>query len=212
MKKISILLADDHPITRAGIRATLEQADDIEILGEAENGADVIDQVRKLRPQILLLDLVMPGPHPAEIEKWVRENYPETITLVLTSHDRDVYLAGMMDAGASGYMRKDVSSERLIGAIRRAAQGEILFDIVQQTRANQWRKDIGKKLKQLTGREREVLELVAKGMDNQSIAINLGISLKTTSFHITNLLSKLQLKSRQEAAIWAVKHLSDDPE
>jgi len=211
-KRITILLADDHPLARRGIRELLAEADDLEIIGEAEDGFHVKELVAELRPNVLLLDLKMPGPRPFELEKWVRENYPETITLVLTSHDRDIYLANMMDAGVSGYMSKDISSERLIGAIQRAAQGEILFDTAQLTRANQWREDIGEKLKQLTDREREVLELLAKGMDSQSIAITLGISPKTISFHITNLLSKLQLKSRQEATVWALKYLSDDLE
>lgn len=213
VKKISILIADDHSIARAGIRAMLElAADDIEIVGEAQNGDEAINLIKKLKPQILLLDLIMPGLRPAEVEKWVRTNHPETSTLVLTAHDRDIYLANMIDVGTAGYLSKEISAQRLIGAIRRAAKGEILFDSAQRNRAHQWRKDIGEKLKRLTNREKEILELLAKGMDNRSIAINLGVSLKTISFHVTNLLSKLQLKSRQEAAAWAVKHLYDNLE
>lgn len=183
-KNITVLLADDHLLARAGIRKLLAEADDLEIIGEAESEFQVQELVAELRPNVLLLDLKMPGLRPAELEKWVRGNYPETVTLVLTSHDRDIYLAGMMDAGVSGYLSKDVSSERLIGAIRRAVQGEILFDITQQTRANQWREDVGEKLTQLTNREREVLELLAKGKDSRFIAITLGISAKTVTFHI----------------------------
>ena len=136
---ISLLLADDDPIVRAGIRAVLTKATDIRIVGEAKNGLEAQEMVGKLRPKILLLDLKMPGLSPAELEKWVREHYPETITLVLTSHDRDAYLAGMMEAGAAGYMSKGDSAAQLIGAIRRAAQGEILFDVEQFARARQWR-------------------------------------------------------------------------
>jgi len=211
-KKITLLLADDHPITRAGIRTTLAQASDLEIVGEAQNGIEVQQMVAKLRPRILLLDLRMPDLAPAQLEKWVRENYSETITLILTQHDRDTYLAKMMDAGVAGYLSKEASAKQLIDAIRRAAKGEILFDSVQLNRANQWREEVGEKIKQLTHREFEILKLLAKGMDNKAIARTLGISVKTTAYHITNILSKLQAQSRQEAAIWALKHLSDDLE
>src|SRR5574341_1469328 len=124
-KTISLLLTDDDPIVRAGIRAVLSKATDIKIVGEARDGFEAQQLVGRLRPKILLLDLKMPGLSAAELEKWVRENYPDTITLVLTAHDRDAHLAGMMEAGAAGYMSKGESAERLIGAIRRAAQGEI---------------------------------------------------------------------------------------
>src|SRR3990170_5763846 len=103
---ITLLLADDHPMVRAGIRALLMKAPDIQIVGEAQDGNETLRLVAKLRPKILLLDLKMPGPSPSEIEKWVRENYPETITLVLTAHDRDAYLSSMVEAGAAGYLDK----------------------------------------------------------------------------------------------------------
>lgn len=127
-KRITVLIADDEPIARAGIRTLLAQAEDIEIIGEAQNGYEAKELIPELRPQVLLLDLKMPGPRPYEIEKWVRESYPKIVTLVLTSHDRDSYLAAMMDAGAAGYLSKEESAERLIGAIRRAVGGEILFN------------------------------------------------------------------------------------
>lgn len=190
-EKITLLLADDHPITRAGIRATLAQADDLEIVGEAQNGIEVQQMVAELRPRILLLDLRMPDLAPAKLEMWVRENYPETITLILTQHDRNTYLAKMMDAGVAGYLSKEASAKQLIGAIRRAARGEIFFDEVQINRARQWRNEVGNKLNQLTQREREILNLLAKGMDNKAIARALVISAKTTAYHITNILSKL---------------------
>ena len=211
-QKITVLLADDHPLARSGIRNLLAEADDLEIIGEAEDGFQVQGLVAELHPNILLLDLKMPGPRPFELEKWVRENYPKTITLVLTSHDRDIYLAGMMDAGVSGYMNKDVSSERLIGAIRRAMQGEILFDQEQMQRVRGWKENVGDKLSQLTPQENETFKLLAEGLDNKSIASALLISEKTASFHVTNALRKLALKNRQEAVIWALKHLSDNLE
>ena len=211
-QKITILLADDHPATRAGIRVLLAQAQDIEIVGEVQSGAEVYDLVEKLKPRILLLDLVMPGPRPAEIEKRIRENYPETITLVLTAHDRNVYLTAMMKAGAAGYLDKGKSAEQLINAIRRAANGEILFDSTQIRRARQWQKSVGDKLERLTPKEKEVLKLLAEGLDNRQIAALLKFTPKTAAYHVTNILSKLQIASRQEATVWALKNLSDDLE
>ena len=101
---ITLVLADDHPIARAGIRAILDQAPDIKIVGEAQDGLQVKQLAARYRPQILLLDLKMPGLPSAEIEKWMRANYPKTATLILTAHDRDAYLAEMIETGAAGYL------------------------------------------------------------------------------------------------------------
>src|SRR5215211_5398811 len=114
---ITVLLADDHPVAREGVRRILANAADISIVGEAQNGKEVKELVAKLHPTILLLDLIMPETSPFEIEKWVRENYPETGTLVLTAHDRDYYLAGMINAGVAGYLDKSERAENLIAAI-----------------------------------------------------------------------------------------------
>lgn len=211
-KTISLLLTDDDPIVRAGIRAVLSKATDIKIVGEARDGFEAQQLVGRLRPKILLLDLKMPGLSAAELEKWVRENYPDTITLVLTAHDRDAHLAGMMEAGAAGYMSKGESAERLIGAIRRAAQGEILFDVEQFVRARRWRETVSEKWASLTEREREVLKLVAQGLDNKAIAKTLKITSKTAAFHVTNVLEKLGVDTRQKAVAWVHAHLSDDLE
>src|SRR4026207_676099 len=105
-KSITVLIADDHEMTRKGILEFLEQAPDIQIVGEAQDGDEIKRFVADLRPQILLLDLIMPNLIPAELERWVRTNYPETITLVLTAHDRDAYLSNMMEAGVAGYLDK----------------------------------------------------------------------------------------------------------
>ena len=141
-KKISVLIVDDHPPIRAGICNMLARAHDISIIGEAQNGDEARRLLDKLRPHIILLDLVMPGFSPAAFAKWVRENYPETETLVLSAHDRDVYLAGMLEAGAAGYLDKSIREEGLIDAIRRAARGERLFSAGQELRAQRWRNAI----------------------------------------------------------------------
>jgi two-component system, NarL family, response regulator LiaR len=203
---ITVLLADDHPITRAGIRATLSDAPDILVIGEAESGFDVQKLVAELRPRILLLDLQMPGPRPADLERWVRQNYPAIETIVLTAHGRDPYLAMMVDAGASGFLSKHESGKNLIVAIRRAANGENLFSDEQMGRAYRWRKEAGEKWDSLSEREREVLGLMVKGMNNAVIAENMKISPKTVAFHITNVLKKLGVKSRSEANAWVSKY------
>ncbi len=211
-KKISLLLTDDDPITRAGIRAILSKAADIAIVGEAKDGFEAQKLLQRLRPDVLLLDLRMPGLAPAELEKWVRLNYPETVTLVLTAHDRDAYLASMMEAGVAGYLAKGESANGLVEAIYRAARGEILFDVAQFARARQWRETVGEKWKKLTLRERQVLKLVAQGMDNKAIAKALKITPKTAAFHVTHILRKLDLDSRQKAVAWLHEHRFDDLE
>lgn len=206
---ITIVLADDHPLAREGIRAILNKSPDMQIVGEAESGNEVQQLVAQFRPRILLLDLKMPGPHPAEIEKWVRTNYPDTVTLVLTAHDRDSYLSRMIDAGASGLLDKGESGERLVGAIRRAALGEVLFDSSQLSRARQWRQSAGIKWESLTGREREILRLMVKGFDNVSIGKILIVTPKTVAYHITHIFAKLGVGSRQEAIAWVHKYSPD---
>jgi DNA-binding NarL/FixJ family response regulator len=211
-KIITILLADDHPLARQGIRSLLAEANNLKIIGEVEDGFQVKELVASFKPDVLLMDLKMPGPRPAELEKWVRENYPETVTLVLTSHDRDHYLASMLEAGASGYMDKSITAERLINAIRRAVNGDLLFDQKQLQRVLDWKENIEDKVKELTEQEKKALFLLCKGFDNNKIAATLNISEKTVSYHLTNIFIKIDVKSRLEAAIWAKDNLLDSLE
>ena len=206
---ISIILADDHQMARQGIRSILEKAPDFEIVGEAKDGDEVRRLVAALRPQILLLDLKMPNLSPAELEKWVRINYPETNTLVLTGHDRDVYLANMMDAGVSGYLDKKLRAGQLISAIRRAARGEIFFDEEQIERARRWREDVGNKWESLSEREKGILQKLTEGAENLAIAEMLCITTNTVEKHLTNIYKKLGVKSRLEAAIWWLEKSGD---
>ena len=206
---ISLLLTDDDPITRAGVRALLMKARDIRIVGEAKDGYEAQQMVARLHPKVLLLDLRMPGLSAAELEKWVRENHPETVTLVLTAHDRDAYLASMIEAGAAGYMSKDESAEGLISAVRRAAQGEILFDVEQFARARRWRETVTEKWGSLTERERQVLKLVAAGMENKDISEALQVTPRTAAFHISRILEKLGVDTRYQAMAWYRAHADD---
>jgi len=206
---ITVLLADDHEVTRAGIRAILEDAPDIEVVGEAEDGEVAQSMVADLQPDVLLLDLKMPGTPSYQVEKWVRQHYPQVVTLILTAHDRDFYLASMMEAGAAGYLSKSDRAEKLIAAIRRAVQGEDLFTEEQYDRIQQWNKDVGQIWDSLTERERQTLNLLVQGMDNGQIAETLSITERTAAFHVGNIIRKLGVTSRQEAISWAIKHIPD---
>lgn len=210
-KKISVLIVDDHPPLRAGVRAMLEKTPDIYVIGEAGSGEDAEKLLAELRPQIILLDLKMPNFSPSAFEKWARENYPETITLVLTAHDRDAYLASMMDAGAVGYLDKEARAEQLIEAIRRAASGENLYDEWQKKRARKWHEEVEKKWNSLSEKERQVLRLLADGLNNKDIASRLNITIKTLDKHLERIHQKLEATSRTEAVLWAKENVGDFP-
>lgn len=210
-KKISVLIVDDHPPLRAGVRAILEKTDDIYVIGEAGNGEDAKELLEILHPNIILLDLKMPNFSPSTFEKWARENYPETITLVFTAHDRDAYLASMMDAGAVGYLDKEARAEQLVEAIRRAASGESLYDEQQKSRAQKWHEDIEKKWSSLSERERQILRLMAEGASNKEISSKLSVTESTVEKHLERIYEKLGVSVRAKAVIWGIQNCMDFP-
>ncbi|MCL7453318.1 MAG: response regulator transcription factor [Anaerolineae bacterium] len=205
-KVIRVLLADDHPAMRAGIRAILEKAPDIEVVGEAGEGDEAQQMTADLHSQVLLLDLRMPGPPPAETVAWVRAHSPQTAVLALTAHDVNAYLARMVAAGAAGFVVKEEAPERIVEAVRRVARGEVLFTEEQLARARHWREEVGKRWESLTEREREALALIATGQSNKQIAKALVISEHTVETHVGNLLGKLGVASRAEAVTWIWRH------
>jgi two-component system response regulator NreC len=188
----------------------LENAADIQIVGEAKDGVEVKQKVTELCPDVLLLDLIMPGPSAWEIEKWVRTHYPEIVTLVLTAHDRDYYLTRAVDAGVSGYLTKDQAPQMLLNAIRHAARGEAFILTELLDRASHWREDVWKRWESLTNREREVLHLLVQGFDNAAVAESLSVTVRTAESHITSILKKLGVSSRLEASAWVRNHLPKD--
>lgn len=208
-RKIKILIAEDHPTTLLGIRFVLEKIADFKIVGEATDGARIKHMVAELQPDILLLDLKMPHLSPVDLERWVRENYPETNTLVLTAHDKDVYLVNMMDAGVAGYLDKKLRIGQLASAIRHAANGETLFDEQQMERARLWRESVSQKWESLSEREREILLLLTEGEDNKKIAASLSISINTVEKHLQNIYKKLGMSSRTEAIHWWMEKGTD---
>lgn len=203
---IRILLADDHPLTRQGIRAILEETPDIQVVGEAQDGFQVIPLVEGLQPDVLLLDLIMPGPRPFEIENYVRTHFPHIITLVLTAHDRDCLLSRSVDAGVVGFLTKEEPPHRLIEAIRRAVSGENLLTAEQIDRIAHWKEETGQRWASLSKRERDVLRLLVRGQNNAEIAAELGIATRTVECHITHILQKLGVTSRQQAIAWVINH------
>ncbi len=207
---ISIVIVDDHELTRTGIKKILEQAEDIVIVGEASNGDDAFSLVQELQPKVLLLDIQMPGTPAREIERLVREHYPDVVTLILTGHDRDAYLADFMKLGVAGYLDKNIEGDRLLTAIYRAVRGEYLFTVEQHKRVQDWNRQVGEKWEMLSKREREVFRLIADGLDNNEISNELRVSSKTVEFHTTNILRKLNVKSRRKAIVWLHSNMPEN--
>jgi len=203
--RIRVLIADNHETARAGIRLILASASDIKIIGEASSGVEVLQLVEQLQPDVLLLALGISRPCSIEIVEWIRANF-HTAVLVLTAHDHDSCLAEMVDAGVSGYLTKHEVTHALAHAIRTVCSGQSVITSEQWARIKNWRTAVGKRLDSLTRRERQILYHIAQGHNNRDIASHLDISCKTVEYHITNLLGKLHLRSRLEAAVWLKRH------
>lgn len=197
--KIRVLIVDDHPLTRAGLCSILENLPDIEVVAEAVDGEQAKLLASELKPDIMLLDLMMPGPKPDEISRWVQKHCPQTETLILTGHARDAFLSRMMAAGAVGFLDKDGSLDQLVESIRCAALGQVMFSADQVQRAQRWRSIIGDRWGALSKREREVLECLVQGLGNRAISEILGITLSTVRTHNCNIFKKLGVTNRCEA-------------
>ena len=211
VNKISILIVDDHPLLRMGTRTLLEKIPDFCVVGEAGDEDEARKLLDKFHPTILLLDLVMPDFSPSIFEKWVQENYPETVTLVFTAHHQVAYLANMMDAGAAGYLDKKMEGSDLAISIRRAARGESLFDEQQMLLARYWHEVVEEKWNSLSERERQILCLLADGVSNKDMASHLQIRQKTVEKHLEKIYQKLEVDSRAKAVLWGVRHRGDFP-
>jgi two-component system response regulator NreC len=209
--KISLILADDHAVVRSGLRMLLEAQPDIEIVAEAESGRQAIDQVRAIRPDVVLMDIQMPDVNGIEATQRIKELAPETAVLVLTMHEDDQYFFEMLHAGASGYMPKRAAPDELVSAIRTVARGEIFLYPSLATRLVQdylRRADSGEQplvYDDLTPREREVLVLIAEGLTNAEIADQLVISVKTVDRHRENIMRKLNMHSRIDLVKYAIR-------
>lgn len=206
-RKITILLVDDHEVVRQGLRAYLESQEDFKVIGEASSGEEAVEAAMEYLPDVMLMDLVMSGIGGVEATRKVKDITPRTQVVVLTSYHQDEFIFPALQAGAISYVLKDVMMDDLANAIRKAARGEA---VLHPRVAERVIKEIngGKGITfnpftELTNREMEVLRLIARGMCNSDIAEDLFISENTVKGHVSNILSKLQLADRTQAAVYA---------
>ena len=205
MKMIRIVIAEDHQVVREGLRLFLDTQPDIEVVGEAANGLEALERVREARPDVLLLDLIMPEMDGLEVLRTVGRELPEVAVLVLTSALDDRMVIPAVRAGAAGYVLKTVSSSELVEAVRNVAAGKpVLHPEITRMLMREVRRGPGSiGGESFTQREMEVLSLIAHHMTNKEIARELGISEKTVKTHVSNILSKLGVSSRADAARYA---------
>jgi DNA-binding NarL/FixJ family response regulator len=206
---IRVLLVDDHAVVREGLRNFLALQDGLEIVGEASDGAEAIEQAQRLEPDVILMDLVMPGLDGIGAMRQLRVRSPRSRVIVLTSFLEDERVLPAIQAGAAGYLLKNVAPAELARAIRAAHAGEAIIDPTAAARlVHAIADDARPRIEQperLTRRERDVLELIARGRSNKRIALELGISEKTVKTHVGHLLAKLGVTDRTQAAVMAVE-------
>ncbi len=210
MSKIRIILADDHVILRQGTRQLLEHESDMDVVGEASDGAEAVELVSELKPDVVIIDVAMPGMNGIEATKKIKEILPGTKILVLTGYDYDEYIFSLLEIGAAGYLLKDVSGDELVGAIRAVYMGEPvlhptvmrkLMDRCKTMSPRQTETPVGV----LSKREMEVLKLAVSGKSNKDIAETLNISLRTVQAHMRSIFNKIGVGSRSEAIVCGLK-------
>jgi len=207
-----VVLVDDHDLFRTGLRNLLSEQDDVQIVGEADNGTDALKLVRELAPDVVVMDLNMPGISGIEATRQISMFAPLTRVLVLTISDQDADVMDAILAGACGYLLKDASIAELLQGIRASAAGESLvsptiaakvLQLIRASGASHYEAELIQS--ELSDREIDVLKLIANGKDNAQIAADLFISPKTVKNHISNILMKLQIENRIQAAVYAVR-------
>jgi DNA-binding NarL/FixJ family response regulator len=210
MSKLRVLMVDDHAILREGLRALLSYYDDVEVVGEAQDGAESLSKVDELRPDIVLMDIAMPGMNGLEATRAIRERFPDTRVLILTQHEDPQYVLPLMQAGASGFVSKRALGADLINAIRVVSKGEIfLYPTAATTIVEEMRRlheEATPTADSLTPREMEILTHIVAGMTNTQIAADLSISVKTVEWHRANLMSKLGVHSVADLVRYALEH------
>lgn len=203
---IRVLLADDHTVVRAGIRGFLEGAEAIKVVAEAGDGEEAKRLIEKHQPDVAVLDIKMPEASGIDVVRWVRSHHRDVGMLILTAYDDDPYVTAILQAGANGYVLKTASPAEIIRAVKDVHAGNSALDpvIVEKIMTQI---DTGKQrspVEELTEREHEVLELVARGYTNKAIGVQLGISDRTVQGHLSHIFDKLQANSRTEAVMRAV--------
>jgi NarL family two-component system response regulator LiaR len=204
---IRVLIADDHAVVRQGLRTFLDLQEEIAVVGEAADGEDAVDAVERLAPDVVLMDLVMPGVGGIEAIRRIRARSPATRVIVLTSFLEDEKVFPAVRAGAAGYLLKDVQPQELVRAIEVVHDGQALLHPAVAARLMEEvaQCDVRRAPDVLTPREREVLALLARGLSNKAIAREFGVAEKTVKTHVSNILGKLGVADRTQAALWAVR-------
>ena len=211
-KKINVLLADDHIVVREGTRELLQRELDMEVVGEASDGEEAVSLVRKLKPDVVVMDIAMPKLNGIEATRQLKQFRPQTAVLVLTAYDNDQYIMALLEAGAAGYLLKNVRGSQLVEAIRAVYAGESVLQpsttrrvIDYLTLKSNRTEDIAPVVNPLTTREMEILILAAKGVGNKDIADSLTLSIRTIQSHLSNIFKKLAVASRTEAILYGLK-------
>jgi DNA-binding NarL/FixJ family response regulator len=206
MGTIRVLLADDHPVVRTGIRNLLEKAEDIDVVGEASSGSEALQLVEEVKPDVLLLDLELPDGQGTEVAQQLQKNGSPVKILILSAYDDRAYIQEVLQLGAAGYLMKEEAPEAIVEAVRGVANGEngwVSRSIAAQMVS--WVRGDESKVTKLTPREMDVLRLVVAGKTNQNIAVALTISEKTVEKYLEAIFAKLSVASRVEAAVYAVR-------
>jgi two-component system, NarL family, response regulator LiaR len=205
-KRITVVIADDHALLRRGLESVLLLFDDIELVAQAEDGAEAVAVCEQTQPDVVLMDLVMPGLDGASATREILRRCPTTRVLVLTSFSDEALIESALSAGAIGYLMKDVSGAQLAAAVRRASAGKPTLAVEAAEVLMHRGEAPGLQGHDLTARERQVLALLADGLTNAEIAERLVVSLSTVKGHVSSIISKLGASSRTEAATIAVRH------
>ncbi|WP_270524033.1 response regulator transcription factor [Streptococcus anginosus] len=200
-----ILLVDDHEMVRLGLKGYLDLQDDVDVVAEASNGREGVEKALELRPDVIMMDIVMPEMSGIEATLTILKEWPEAKILILTSYLDNEKIYPVLDAGAKGYMLKTSSADDILRAVRKVAKGELAIETEVSQKVEYNRNHI-ELHEDLTARERDILGLLAKGYENQRIADELFISLKTVKTHVSNILSKLEVSDRTQAVVYAFQH------
>jgi len=207
--RVKVLVVDDHEVVRQGIKMVLDSDPELDVVGEASSGEEAIEKVRELQPNVVVMDISMPGLSGFEATRRIRESHPEVQILALTVHDSEAYVFQMLQAGATGYVVKRAPSEEVIQAVKRANAGEsVLHPSVAKLLIRDYlsRVEHGEEISfdTLSDREREILKLIAEGKTNKEIAEMLYLSVKTVQAHLANLMRKLGMHDRTELVKYAI--------
>ncbi|MBZ4654240.1 MAG: putative transcriptional regulator, luxr family [Peptococcaceae bacterium] len=211
-EKIRVIIVDDHPLVREGLRKVLTLDHEIEVIDEAGDGQGAINLARRLRPDVVLMDINMPGTNGIEATRVIKREFPSTGIIALTIHEEEEYVLELVRAGVSGYVLKDIAPAKLVETIKTVAKGQSVIDpgitnklFGELNRLSKRRKE-KEEWETLTDREMDVLQLMSQGCSNKDIARSLTISEKTVKNHITNIFRKLQVEDRTQAVLFAIKH------